>query len=117
MQFLFFIFIIPFSFVVAIFNLLGFRIKYYLVADSLIPKTIQYWLVVFHVIFSAVTAMLFVNNMLPLNIFFGGLFQEEPLAIPFTILGTFLIICFFLAVIIENSLKLVIRGYRKAEII
>ena len=117
MQFLFYIFILPFSFVVAIFNLLGFRIKYYLVSEKYIRKKIQYWLVVFHVVSCAIGSLLFVNNLLPLNIFFGNLFQENPQSIPFTILAVFLINCFITGLILETFLRLFIKGYRKASII
>ncbi len=117
MQAIFYIFILPFSIVVAIFNLLGFRMKYFLVSEKLIRKNIQYWLVVFHVVGCSISSMLFVNNLLPQNIFFGNLFKDTPQSIPYTMLGVFLLFCFFSGLLIEAFLCLTVRGYRKASVI
>ena len=116
MQIIFYIFILPFSIVVALFNLFGFRMKYFLVSEKLIRKNIQYWLVVFHVVGCGISAMLFVNNLLPHNIFFGNLFRENPQSIPYTMLGVFLIFCFFSGLILEMFLCLFVKDYRKAPV-
>lgn len=91
--------------------------KYFLVSEKLIRKKIQYWLVVCHVVGCGITAMLFVNNLLPLNIFFGSLFKENPESIPYTMLGVFLINCFISGLFIEMFLCIMIRGYRKAPVL